>query len=430
MVGGKNKYMINGHTAQEHAVANMLQSVQLSINNPHFLIMQGKITQVLNMQPPEILAMIEEAAGTRMFEERKDKAQKTMAKKDKKIEEISSILAEEITPKLDKLRQEKQAYLEYQKVEIELDRLRRLVVAYDYTKCEESISNGSQSLLESRSRLDHLSAQIETLKTELVDITKSRARTEEARKSEMSKNGELKALQAQVDELSKELVRIKTQSDLKVASINEEQAAKSKLLESKCKYEDELAQRSGGFEQQAAKYTEEKLQYDDKVKDVGRLEELLQSLTTGVASDEGREGGFMQQLQEAKRETSDAATAIEQAKLRIGLLDGEESQIKSNLEKARKDTDSLLNDKTKFEEDILNAEVRLKNHAYSPDAKRDLDQKRSEIIDQLETVDEHRRRLEAQMGNFEFQYQDPVRNFNRGKVKGLVAHLINIDDNN
>ncbi|KAJ2847254.1 Structural maintenance of chromosomes protein 2, partial [Coemansia erecta] len=77
MVGGKNKYMINGHTAQEHAVANMLQSVQLSINNPHFLIMQGKITQVLNMQPPEILAMIEEAAGTRMFEERKDKAQKT-----------------------------------------------------------------------------------------------------------------------------------------------------------------------------------------------------------------------------------------------------------------------------------------------------------------------------------------------------------------
>jgi len=35
--------------------------------------------------------MVEEAAGTRMFEDRKEKAVKTMAKKDKKVEEISSV---------------------------------------------------------------------------------------------------------------------------------------------------------------------------------------------------------------------------------------------------------------------------------------------------------------------------------------------------
>lgn len=62
--------------------------------------MQGKITKVLNMKPAEILGMVEEAAGTRMFEERKDKAIKTMAKKDKKVEEIKAvchILDESIT---------------------------------------------------------------------------------------------------------------------------------------------------------------------------------------------------------------------------------------------------------------------------------------------------------------------------------------------
>ena len=32
--------------------------------------------QVLNMKPQEILGMVEEAAGTRMFEERKDKARR------------------------------------------------------------------------------------------------------------------------------------------------------------------------------------------------------------------------------------------------------------------------------------------------------------------------------------------------------------------
>ena len=43
------------------------------------------------MKPAEILGMVEEAAGTRMFEDRKEKAVKTMAKKDKKVEEISSV---------------------------------------------------------------------------------------------------------------------------------------------------------------------------------------------------------------------------------------------------------------------------------------------------------------------------------------------------
>jgi structural maintenance of chromosome 2 len=65
VIGGKNKYLINGSNVQNTRVSDLFQSVQLNVNNPHVLIMQGMITKVLNMKPPEILAMIEEAAGTR-----------------------------------------------------------------------------------------------------------------------------------------------------------------------------------------------------------------------------------------------------------------------------------------------------------------------------------------------------------------------------
>lgn len=41
------------------------------------------------MRPQEILGMMEEAAGTRMFEDRKEKAKRTMAKKEKRVEEIN-----------------------------------------------------------------------------------------------------------------------------------------------------------------------------------------------------------------------------------------------------------------------------------------------------------------------------------------------------
>lgn len=91
------------------------------------------------MRPPEILGLIEEAAGTRMYEERKDKARKTMAKKEKRVQEITALLEEEITPKLDTLREEKRSFLEFQKRTTELEKLARLLRAYEWREATERV---------------------------------------------------------------------------------------------------------------------------------------------------------------------------------------------------------------------------------------------------------------------------------------------------
>lgn len=54
VVGGRNKYLINGTNATTTRVHDLFHSVQLNVNNPHFLIMQGRITKILNMKPPEV----------------------------------------------------------------------------------------------------------------------------------------------------------------------------------------------------------------------------------------------------------------------------------------------------------------------------------------------------------------------------------------
>ena len=46
VIGGKNKYLINGSNVQNNRVQDFFRSVQLNVNNPHFLIMQGRITKV------------------------------------------------------------------------------------------------------------------------------------------------------------------------------------------------------------------------------------------------------------------------------------------------------------------------------------------------------------------------------------------------
>ena len=43
------------------------------------------------MKPPEVLGMLEEAAGTRMYETKKDAALRTLEKKQVKVSEIEKV---------------------------------------------------------------------------------------------------------------------------------------------------------------------------------------------------------------------------------------------------------------------------------------------------------------------------------------------------
>jgi structural maintenance of chromosome 2 len=47
--------------------------------------------QVLNMKPAEVLGMLEEAAGTRMYENKKEAALRTLEKKQVKVDEINKV---------------------------------------------------------------------------------------------------------------------------------------------------------------------------------------------------------------------------------------------------------------------------------------------------------------------------------------------------
>lgn len=91
IIGGKNKYMINGSNVQNKRVQDLFCSVQLNVNNPHFLIMQGRITKVLNMKPVETLSMLEEAAGTKMYEKKKQASLIIIEKKDSKLKEMNDV---------------------------------------------------------------------------------------------------------------------------------------------------------------------------------------------------------------------------------------------------------------------------------------------------------------------------------------------------
>jgi structural maintenance of chromosome 2 len=49
-------------------------------------------------------------------------------------------------------------------------------------------------------------------------------------------------------------------------------------------------------------------------------------------------------------------------------------------------------------------------------------------VDVVKKLKEKVRALSGGLGNVHFSYQDPIRNFDRSKVKGVVARLIKTED--
>jgi structural maintenance of chromosome 2 len=427
VLGGVSKYLINGHRAQQHTVQNLFQSVQLNINNPNFLIMQGRITKVLNMKAVEILAMIEEAAGTRMYEDRRDKALKNMAKKELKVQELSEILRDEIDPKLDKLRQEKRAFLDFQQTQSDLERLTKLVVAHDYVKGNEKLQRAAVELQQQKDRGKALELSAVRLKNEISLLQDDIKRIQAQRDKELRKGGKFQALEDEVKTHSHDIVRLTTSIDLKRAAMAEEEDKRTKLEKSIKDLESQLKGKKKKYEALQQKFDAAHAAIAKQNEEYETKEELLQSLQTGVASKEGQETGYQGQLQDAKSRVSDALTEQEQARLKISHL---EKQIKETEPKAKtaksqnaglmKDLESLRTQSTKLESEL--SKLGFKS-GQDDEMRKEEVTIQTKIRDLREQVDSMKRKV----ANIDFSYQDPAPNFDRSKVKGLVAQLFTLD---
>ncbi|THH05591.1 hypothetical protein EW145_g4689 [Phellinidium pouzarii] len=422
-----SKYLLNGHKSQQHTIQTLFQGVQLNINNPNFLIMQGRITKVLNMRPQEILGMVEEAAGTRMFEERKDKAKKTMGKKEKRVDEISALLTEEIIPKLDTLRAEKRAFLQWQKACSELERIGRLLRAWEWTEGRERVARKEadaakkeQDSIRAKKEKDRLIHECQAAEKDCEEV---KARREE----EMRKGGKFKKKEEEVAELEKELVKMKTQADIKKATIEEEEKKVVSLAEETKQLNSSLASKRAKVDDLTASHNTVKETHTTTQTVLNNKEELLQTLLTGLSSSNSKGGGYMGQLAEAKARLAQAAAEEEQSRVKLGMsqkdlktlekrwkeVEKEAGEGKRNLEAKKREVEAL---RKKVEASGWSTEKETQNEMALRTA-------RSEIRQATEERDATRQRL----ASLDFSYTSPTPNFDRSKVKGLIASLITLD---
>ncbi|KAF9070683.1 hypothetical protein BDP27DRAFT_1323239 [Rhodocollybia butyracea] len=427
-----SKYLINGHKHTQQDVQSLFQSVQLNINNPNFVIMQGRITKVLNMRPQEILGMVEEAAGTRMFEDRKEKSIKTMAKKDKRVQEITSVLDEEIIPKLNKLREEKRTFLEYQKSEKELEQLDRVMTAWEYESLIRGVEHAAGEIEQVKADAKSTKKEAEECAKEIESAEKETEKVQKQRDAEKKRGGKLSKLEEEQATIDKERVKLHTLEELTRGTMRDDEGRIETSEEAVKTAEDALKQKKAEVESLEADYNAIKAEHATIQGKLSSNEELLQTLTTGLSSKNANNsatgGGYMGQIADARALVAQGAAEEEQARMKLEMSKKELVGVEAQFKKVEKDAGEGKKRVESTRRALADAQKRLAACGWTAEAEQEGEARVAELRAEVRTLTEQRDRARQNVGGLDFEYNAPF-GFDKTTVKGCVGRLIAIQPN-
>ncbi|XP_010003765.1 PREDICTED: structural maintenance of chromosomes protein 2 [Chaetura pelagica] len=427
VIGGRNKYLINGVNATNSRVQDLFCSVGLNVNNPHFLIMQGRITKILNMKPPEILAMIEEAAGTRMYECKKTAVQKTIEKKEAKLREIQTVLDEEITPTLQKLIEDRSSFLEYQKVVRAIEHLSHLCIAYQFFLAEETKVSSAEVSREMQANLEKLCESRAENENKVKQLNEEIAELEKEKDKEV--HGTLRSLEDALSEIQRVNTKAQSALDLKKQNLKIEENKYEELVKSM--QEDSKALVSK--EKEVKKMEEElKALQEASEKDAAVLtaaQQHFNALSAGLSSnDDGEEATLAGQMMTCKNEISKAVTEAKQAQMKLNYAQQELKKKQADVKKMDgnyKKDQGALEVVRKAKEKL---EDQMKKLNYEEEKEEALLAKKKALTREISQLRELYEGLVAKFPHLQFEYKDPEKNWDPNHVKGLVASLITVKD--
>ncbi|CAH8560447.1 unnamed protein product [Heterobilharzia americana] len=436
IVGGRSKCLINGTNATATRVHDLFHSVQLNVNNPHFLIMQGRITKILNMKPPEILSLLEEAASTKLYENKKLAALQTIERKDVKLREIDRILAEDINPTIQKLREERSSYLEYQNAVREIDHLEKFLIAYEYTCLEELKQRSKTDLVTLENSIDEHKARMEELKKSK-EVVENRI-SELCSLRDEYQGGALEELDSSMNRCQK------TEAVAKGACQRASDCLRAarklvKSLECQCSELDEqlsakhkAAEAAAGVEYQAVLAQSE----EAKAK-LEAAQKRLQAVKSGLSSEEnGVAASLAEQARAAYGEQSSAETEVVQLQMRRKHLQNELAKQEAAVIKAFGHVSISGESKEEVRHKELIAQVeeltRLLARAEADDkafgSEHELTERQIILDKKAKDLRHVASTMATEISQLLFEPTDPEPNFDKRRVHGPVAKLFRVKE--
>lgn len=407
IVGGRNRYLLNSHNAKPKDIADFFQTLKLNINNPHFLIMQGKITKVINMKPTEILGLIEECSGTKLYEVKRANALKLMDKKDIKLKEIDKILATEIEPALSKLRKERSEYNNFVNNVEEIEKYEKIEIAYRYIIAKNKMVQAQTTVNKIESSYNELKSQIKEIEDRLARYLK---RKEVVTNEFNIANKPIVQLEEKLQILQSELAEIHSSFVEKGRDIEREMKRQEQLKDTISKSEKELINIEKKLEK--AKVATKNIEtYTTTIEDLKRelMDKELLISSTGE-SKENAEGTLRDQLKKYKSDLCKLDTDINNILHNNKQLEKEIGTLKDQKKKMGLDDTELQEEKVKEEKRKKECEEELEkiNKRYkNVENYEDLQKEKNKLSGEIEQIKREISILNAMITHIRIDYKIP-----------------------
>lgn len=419
---GKSKYYINGMTCTQDKVKSLFLSANLNINNPHFLIMQGKVTKVVNMSASDILSLIEEASGTGIYEIKKDSSIKTVKKKDNKLTEIDKYLSEVITPRLEELQKERQQYLKWKDIDNKIQRMRKTITAHKYFNLEQLIKNEKEEKLKNETSVKDLKLALSEIETNIHKLSEKIKHLDDKNNNEL--DIEVNSMEEKLKTLEKnKLIALDKKNVIKkqIDSASEEKlkldTKRTKLLQEK----DYMSKKQNTIKADIANLEDDLEKRRNIIENMedkkGNINDYIENINNLILDNESN-------MKKIDIEISNINNQQEILKDRIVVLSKEIADLKSNVRNEKSSKDELIKERFSTKEQIIS---KIKEHGDLLALK----QKKMNLEKQIQSFENYKNGIifkikDLQKGKFDMVYSIPENNFDSRKIKGRLVYLFSV----
>ncbi|RZH66503.1 chromosome segregation protein SMC [Natrinema altunense] len=358
-------YYLNDRSVNLSDIQDLLAQAGITPEG-YNVVMQGDVTEIINMTPHARREIIDEIAGVAEFDAKKEDAFEELETVQERIDE-AELRIEEKRDRLEQLADERREAMRYR-------RLRREKEEYEsYKKASE--------LEEKRAELGAVEDEVDDFEDELAALQRELDERE----------GKVVRLQEDLEDLNAEIERKGEDEQLRIKSEIEELKGDISRLEDRIEASEEQ------IEDAEAERREAFVQIDRKQETIADLEDEMREHKLEKAS-------IKSEIQDREQERDDLEAEIEAVDTEFDELKADLAERKDELEEAKTERNDLQR-----EQDRLLDEARRRSNAIS--------EKEATIEDRREQLPE----IESQRGDLERELEKAERN--RENIADVVDDL-------
>ena len=425
--GFNSVYYLNDQVSTLTDIHTRLEKYRITPNS-YNVMMQGDVMSITNCSSVERRKIIDEIAGIADFNRRIEKAQEELQTVEERVENANLILTE-IESHIERLAQEKETALKYQKLKTEKFQLESQITTVKYFDIKRNLELAHQNILDFNKKKKEEENNLKKLEEELVEIKKKYNDISELVKN----NGEAEQIETkkQLEELKGQISR----KNLAISSVEKMIHDNLKTIENS----------KNGIENHKEKIEKINLKIEDKKAEILQIEENIKIQEEELKKILEEVSGLNQNADKQIEERNNLKKELEKLKeeewdikSETIPLETELAASKKDVENAKKILDELDLFKINFKDNQDKLQVQIEEltkeladyKLAQENVIYNLDKNKNEISDLMHDIQIAQKKIytiEAQKSAYdENNLGRAIDSIIRAKIKGVHAPLLQL----